>query len=96
MKQHKEKMAEQARQHVEQIAVLIEQVKTKENEMKNLRKAACDGDRVSYMSMARFHPFNSSSELWLDHLKKFRTFLTANSTPKEKKAQVLPLSSRLQ
>ena len=38
--------------------------------------------------MASFKPFPSNSELWLDYLERFRTFLTANSIPKEKEAQV--------
>ena len=38
--------------------------------------------------MASFQTCDSSSEPWLDYLEKFGTFLTANSVPKEKEAQV--------
>ena len=38
--------------------------------------------------MASFEPFDSNSKLWLDYLERFRTFLTANSFPREKEDQV--------
>ena len=87
-RQHEEQMDEQTRQYAKQMAVLTEQIKTKEDEMKNLIEAAHDGARGSSTPMASFQPFGSSSELWLDYLERFRTFLTANSIPKEKEAQV--------
>ena len=79
-------MEEQARQHAEQMAVLIEQVKTREGEMKNLIEAALDRARRNSTPVASFQPFDSSSELCLDYPERFRTFLTANSIPKEKEA----------
>ena len=54
MKQYKEQMEEQAKKHMKQMAVLTEQVKTKEDEMKNLIEAACDGTRGSSIPMATF------------------------------------------
>ena len=88
MKQHKDQMEEQARQHREQMAVLGEHIKAQDLEMRKLVEAACDGPRGGFTPMASFQPFDSSSELWLDYLERFRTFLTANSVPKEKEAQV--------
>ena len=71
---------------MEQVVVLIEQIKTKEEGMKNVIEAACDGARGSSTQVASFQPFDSSSELWLDYLERFRAFHTANSIPKEKEA----------
>ena len=48
MRQQKEQMDEQARQHREQMAVLKVQVKTKEDKLKNLIEAASDGARGSF------------------------------------------------
>ena len=86
MRQHKEQMDKQARQHREQIAVLKEQVKTKQHEMKNLIEATSDRFRGSSAPVVSFQPIDSSSELWLDYLERFRTSLTANSIPKKKEA----------
>ena len=41
-----------------------------------------------FTQLASFQPFDSTSELWLEYLERFRTFLTANSVPKEKETQV--------
>ena len=38
--------------------------------------------------MASFQPFDSTSELWTDYLARFRTFVTANSIPDNKQAQI--------
>ena len=72
-------MEKKDRQHAEQKAVLIAQVKTGVVEMKHLIEAAHDGAKGSYTPVASFQPLDSSSD---------GTFLTANSTPKEKEAQV--------
>ena len=56
--------------------------------MKHLVETACDGTKGSSTPVASFSPFDSSSELWLDYLKRSRTFLTANFILKEKEAQV--------
>ena len=92
---HKENMDEQARQsreqekkHVEQMAVLIDQVKVRDAEMKHLIGAARDGTKGSSTPAANFEPFDSNSELWLDYLERFRTFLTANSIPRETSSSV--------
>ena len=58
------------------------------DKMKNLIEAARDRAKGSSTPMARFQPCDSSSELRLDYLERFRTFLIANSIPKEKEAQV--------
>ena len=88
-------MAEQARQsreqekkHAEEMAVLIEQVILRDTEMKRLIEVVRDGDKRSSTAVASFEPFDSSLELWLNYLERFRTFLTANSIPREKEAQV--------
>ena len=54
--------------------------------MKHLVEAAHDGAKANPIPVASFRPFDLSSELWLDYLERFRTFLTANSIPKEKEA----------
>ena len=93
MKQHKEQMDEQARQHREQMAVLGEHIRAQDLKMKKLVEVVCDGARGSFTPMASFQPFDSTSELWLDYLEKFRTFLRANSVPKEKKLKCsLPIN----
>ena len=38
--------------------------------------------------MTSFQPFDSTSELWTDYLARFRTFVTANSIPDNKQAQI--------
>ena len=81
-------MDEKARQHAKQMAVLIKQVKTKEDKMKHMIEAVCDGARGSFIPVTSFQPFDCSSELWLGYLERFRTFLMANLIPKEKEAQV--------
>ena len=73
-RQSMEQMDEQAKQRREQ----MDKIK---DEMKNLIEAACDEARGSSTSMASFQPFDSSSELWLGYLERFRTFFTANSIP---------------
>ena len=70
------------------MAVVKEQAKIDEDEMKKLIVAACDGARGSSTTMASFQPFNSSLELQFDYLERFRTFLKSNSITKQKKAQV--------
>ena len=81
-------MEKQDRQHAEQMAVLIAQVKTRKVQMKHLIGDACDGAKGRSTLVASFHPFDSSSELWLDYLERFRIFLTANSIPANSNLQV--------
>ena len=85
---YKEQMEKQDRQHAEQMAVLIGRIKTRDADMKRLIEAAHDGAKGSSTPVTSFKPFDSNSELLLDYLERFRTFLTANSIPKEKEAQV--------
>ena len=87
-RQHAEQIEKQERQHAEQMAVLIAKVKSRDADMKHLVEAARDGAKESSTPVASFEPFDSSSELWLDYLERFRTFLTANSIPKEKEAEL--------
>ena len=51
-------MDEKARQHAEETAFLIQQLKTRMDEMKNLIKAACDGAIGSSTTVASFQPFD--------------------------------------
>ena len=67
-------MEKQDRQHAEEMAALIEQVKSRDADMKHLKEAAGDGAKGSSTPMASFHPFDSNSELWLDCLERFITF----------------------
>ena len=87
-KQHKEQMAvlrdehlEQNKQHQEQMSMLQEQLKILQSSLNNPRENVPT-------PMASFQPFDSTSELWTDYLARFRTFVTANSIPDNKQAQI--------
>ena len=87
-KQHQEQMAvlrdehcEQNKQHKEQMTMLQEQLKTLQSSLNNLQENVPT-------PMASFQPFDSTSELWTDYLARFRTFVTANSIPDNKQAQI--------
>ena len=87
-KQHQEQMAvlrdehrDQNKQHQEQMAMLQEQLKTLQSSLNNPRENVPT-------PMASFQPFDSTSELWTDYLARFRTFVTANSIPDNKQAQI--------
>ena len=72
---------EQNKQHQEQMTMLQEQLKILQSSLNNPR------ENVS-TPMASFQPFDSTSELWTDYLARFRTFVTANSIPDNKQAQI--------
>ena len=84
-KQHQEQMAvlrdEQNKQHQEQMTMLQEQIKILQSSLNKPRKNVPT-------PMASFQPFDSTSELWTDYLARFRTFVTANSIPDNKQAQI--------
>ena len=84
-KQHQEQMTvlrdEQNKQHQEQMTMLQEQLKTLQSSLNNPRENVPT-------PMASFQPFDSTSELWTDYLARFRTFVTANSVPDNKQAQI--------
>ena len=94
-KQHQEQMAvlrdehreqnkqyqEQNKQHQEQMTMLQEQLKILQSSLINPRENVPT-------PMASFQPFDSTSELWTDYLARFRTFVTANSIPDNKQAQI--------
>ena len=69
------------KQHQEQMTMLQEQLKTLQSSLNNLQENVPT-------SMASFQPFDSTSELWTDYLARFRTFVTANSIPDNKQAQI--------
>ena len=86
--QHQEQMAvlrdehlEQNKQHQEQMTMLQEQLKILQSSLNNPRENVPT-------PMASFQPFDSTSELWTDYLARFRTFVTANSIPDNKQAQI--------
>ena len=54
----------------------MEEVKVRKVEMKHLIEAACDGAKGSSGPVASVQEFDSTSELWLEYLERFRTFLT--------------------
>ena len=85
-KQHQEQMTvlrdEQNKQHQEQMTMLQEQIKILQSSLNNPRENVPT-------PMASFQPFDSTSELWTDYLARFRTFVTANSIPDNKQAQIL-------
>ena len=94
-KQHQEQMAvlrdehreqnkqhqEQNKRHQEQMTMLQEQLKILQSSLNNPRENVPT-------PMASFQPFDSTSELWTDYLARFRTFVTANSIPDNKQAQI--------
>ena len=94
-KQHQEQMAvlrdehreqnkqhqEQNKRHQEQMTMLQEQLKILQSSLNNPRENVPT-------PMASFQPFDSTSELWTDYLARFRTFVTANSVPDNKQAQI--------
>ena len=84
-KQHQEQMAvlrdEQNKQHQEQMTMLQEQIKILQSGLNKPRENVPT-------PMASFQPFDSTSELWTDYLARFRTFVTANSVPDNKQAQI--------
>ena len=87
-KQHQEQMAvlrdehrEQNKQHQEQMTMLQEQLKTLQSSLNNPQENVPT-------PMASFQPFDSTSELWTDYLARFQTFVTANSIPDNKQAQI--------
>ena len=84
-KQHQEQMAvlrdEQNKQHQEQMTMLQEQIKILQSSLNKPRENVPT-------PMASFQPFDSTSELWTDYLARFRTFVTANSVPDNKQAQI--------
>ena len=80
-KQHQEQMAVLRGEHQEQITMLQEQIKILQSSLNNPRENVPT-------PMASFQPFDSTSELWTDYLARFRTFITANSIPDNKQAQI--------
>ena len=84
-KQHQEQMTvlrdEQNKQHQEQMTMLQEQIKILQSSLNKPRENVPT-------PMASFQPFDSTSELWTDYLARFRTFVTANSIPHNKQAQI--------
>ena len=84
-KQHQEQMTvlrdEQNKQHQEQMTMLQEQIKILQSSLNKPRENVPT-------PMASFQPFDSTSELWTDYLARFRTFVTANSIPDNKQAQI--------
>ena len=69
------------KQHQEQMTMLQEQLKILQSSLNNPRENVPT-------PMASFQPFDSTSELWTDYLARFRTFVTANSIPDNKQAQI--------
>ena len=80
-KQHQEQMAVLRDEHREQMTILQEQLKILQSSLNNPRENVPT-------PMASFQPFDSTSELWTDYLARFRTFVTANSIPDNKQAQI--------
>ena len=69
------------KQHQEQMLMLQEQIKILQSSLNKPRENVPT-------PMASFQPFDSTSELWTDYLARFRTFVTANSIPDNKQAQI--------
>ena len=93
-RRHREQMAKQARQyreqekkHAEQMAVLVEQVKVRDAEMKRLIEVACDGAKRSSTAVASFKPFDSNLGLWLDYMED--SGLSSQQTPFLKRRELM-------
>ena len=80
-KQHQEQMEVLREEQRQNLAVFQEQFKAMQNCLREPR------DNVS-APVASFQPFDSTSELWTDYLARFKTFITANSIPDHKQAQI--------
>ena len=96
-KQHQEQMAVLRGEHQEQMAVLRdehceqnnkEQMTMLQKQLKTLQSSLNNPRENVPTPMASFQPFDSTSELWTDYLARFRTFVTANSIPDNKQAQI--------
>ena len=91
-KQHQEQMAVFRGEHQEQMAVLRgehrEQMTMLQEQLKILQSSLNNPRENVPTPMASFQPFDSTSELWTDYLARFRTFVTANSIPDNKQAQI--------
>ena len=87
-KQHQEQMAVLRGEHQEQMTMLQEQLKILQSSLNNPRENVPT-------PMASFQPFDSTSELWTDYLARFRTFVTANSIPDNKQAQIFLITTNL-
>ena len=91
-KQHQEQMAVFRGEHHEQMAVLRgehqEQMTMLQEQLKILQSSLNNPRENVPTPMASFQPFDSTSELWTDYLARFRTFVTANSIPDNKQAQI--------
>ena len=91
-KQHQEQMAVFRGEHQEQMAVLRgehrEQMTMLQEQLKILQSSLNKPRENVPTPMASFQPFDSTSELWTDYLARFRTFVTANSIPDNKQAQI--------
>ena len=91
-KQHQEQMAVFRGEHQEQMAVLRdehrEQMTMLQEQLKILQSSLNNPRENVPTPMASFQPFDSTSELWIDYLARFRTFVTANSIPDNKQAQI--------
>ena len=81
LKQHQEQMAVLRDEHREQMTMLQEQLKILQSSLNKPRENVPT-------PMASFQPFDSASELWTNYLARFRTFVTANSVPDNKQAQI--------
>ena len=80
-KQHQEQMAVLRDEHREQLTMLQEQLKILQSSLNKPRENVPT-------PMGSFQPLDSTSELWTDYLARFRTFVTANSIPDNKQAQI--------
>ena len=79
---------EQNKQHQEQMAVLRDE-HCEQNKQHKEQQSSLNNPRENVPTpMASFQPFDSTSELWTDYLARFRTFVTANSIPDNKQAQI--------
>ena len=79
LKVMQEQMQRQDEQHKQQLALMQQQ-------MEDTRKAG--GTMALQHQTPPFPAFDSTAELWKNHLLRFETFVNANSVPDEKKALV--------
>ena len=69
------------KQHQEQMAVLRDEYREQNKQLKMLQISLNNPRENVPTPMASFQPFDSTSELWTGYLARFRTYVAANSIP---------------
>ena len=87
MEQQQKQMEKQQDEHKAELDVLQQRDQQHKAELDALLSLVAKKSTEG-MSTPSFAPFDSTTELWQDYWSGFCTFVAANSTPDERKAQV--------